>query len=105
MGIKVPKAPYCFATVSDWYMAIEITGGREPLSIVWRIVTVSPRRESNVATRMDVGFLGRMNLFSVDWVGGLDVSTDIDEMLEVFPMTFRIANDISESSTSSFSKP
>jgi hypothetical protein len=58
MGIKFPKVPYCFATVEDWYMAIEMTGGREPLSIVWRIGIVSPRRESAAATRMHMGLLG-----------------------------------------------
>ena len=72
IGIKVPKVLYCFGTVSDWFMVIEMTRSREPLSIVWRIGKVSPKRECTAATRMDMGFLEWMKPIFVDWVEALD---------------------------------
>ena len=53
---NVPNVPYCFATASDWYMAIAIAGGREPLSIVSRMGIVSPRLERIASALVERGF-------------------------------------------------
>lgn len=42
IATRYPKVAYCCATACDWYMAIAITGGRDPLSIRISVTLSSP---------------------------------------------------------------
>jgi hypothetical protein len=87
MATKFPKVPYLSATLLDWYIAIAIVGGNEPFSIVLNMGLVSLMFV--IITNLfflwgSPAVLRRTEIFSLGLAASLEVSADVDDMLEVF---------------------